>query len=107
MNPNVDTLMAHTMRRNLVRYAVQQTIACGHCGEIADMRRYVIVFTLPGDTVAWQGCSTCWGKAPIAGYQDIKLRGGGRLEVLDGRLLWAPAPRPYKRRNARGMRRVA
>lgn len=69
-----------TVTRNLLKYAVGRAITC-RCGQIMDAKKAVLV-----DTTAV--CSQC--------YDQVKDRIPAGTEVVDGRVLWARAPRVKK-----------
>ena len=72
--------MEKTINRNLVRYSAGTAIFCPHCGNVADMRRWIVA-TVNGRTIST--FAPCWDKA----IENKPVPSG--VEVLDGRILFS------------------
>ena len=91
------THLEREMNRQLVKYAVQRQMFCqsrGCGGSILDMRRAVLVTVKEpsGNEQSVILCGSCWdgSKARVA---EIAAEKSATLEALDGRELFAKAPR--------------
>jgi hypothetical protein len=87
--------LRRTVNRELVRHAAATAVFCPHCGAIMDMASTVLVSASHGRH--WVGCAACWGRGPF--QMDA-----GAWSVLDGRILFARAPRAPRARRARAVR---
>lgn len=82
--------MARTLNRNLLKHSAGTAIFCPHCGQVADCRRWVVA-SLGERTHGL--CAKCWDKA----MQNPGIARHPRLEVIDGRVLFA---RPKRKKTA-------
>lgn len=71
-------------KKEIVRYAAGTAIRCPGCGEVLDAPTTVVASQDDGPVLVL--CSACWGRAPMLGKW-------GSVEVLDGRVLFAPKRR--------------
>lgn len=81
-------MMRVTVNRNLLKHACGTAMFCPQCQGILDAPRAVLI---TGPRGAWISCAGCWGKGPF--QMD---RAG--WSVLDGRILFARAPRARRAR---------
>jgi len=102
----LDSMMARTVNRNLLKWAAGHHIFCPRCGEIMDCKRTVhaeFQYRKPGQDwkvpdaagVSFVGCTKCWDRdretytKVIASLEKRAVDSGNgkewRLDIIDGR----------------------
>jgi hypothetical protein len=91
------TPMEKTINKGLLEHAAGTHIFCPRCRQIMDCRRTVLVtFTQTnGGMKTWTMCAACYDRIKLE-LHDLVLGMKGTLDVVDGREVFARAPRTRK-----------